>query len=30
MEARIERIEKIDRPILERRKMDQTLNVLRG
>ena len=30
MEARIERIEKIDRPILERRKMDLTLNGWRG
>jgi ATP-binding cassette subfamily F protein 3 len=30
MEARIERIEKIDRPILERRKMDLALNGWRG
>jgi ATP-binding cassette subfamily F protein 3 len=30
MEARIERIEKIERPILERRKMDLTLNGWRG
>ncbi len=30
MEARIERIEKIDRPILERRRMDLTLNGWRG
>ncbi|HEX2994747.1 MAG TPA: ABC-F family ATP-binding cassette domain-containing protein [Anaerolineales bacterium] len=30
MEARIERIEKIDRPVLERRKMDLTLNGWRG
>jgi len=30
MEARIERIEKIDRPILERRKMDLSLNGWRG
>lgn len=30
MEARIERIEKIDRPILDRRKMDLTLNGWRG
>ena len=30
MEARIERIEKLDRPVLERRKMDLTLNGWRG
>lgn len=30
MEARIERIEKIERPVLERRKMDLTLNGWRG
>jgi ATP-binding cassette subfamily F protein 3 len=30
MEARIERIEKIDRPVLERRKMDLELNGWRG
>ena len=30
MEARIERIEKIDRPVLERRKMDLSLNGWRG
>jgi len=30
MEARIERIEKIDRPVLERRKMDLALNGWRG
>ena len=30
MEARIDRIEKIDRPILERRKMDLSLNGWRG
>jgi len=30
MEARIERIEKMDRPVLERRKMDLTLNGWRG
>lgn len=30
MEARIERIEKIDKPVLERRKMDLTLNGWRG
>jgi ATP-binding cassette subfamily F protein 3 len=30
MEARIERIEKVDRPILERRKMDLALNGWRG
>jgi ATP-binding cassette, subfamily F, member 3 len=30
MEARIERIEKIERPLLERRKMDLTLNGWRG
>ena len=30
MEARIERIEKLERPILERRKMDLTLNGWRG
>jgi len=30
MEARIERIEKIDRPLLERRKMDLALNGWRG
>jgi ATP-binding cassette subfamily F protein 3 len=30
MEARIERIKKIDRPVLERRKMDLTLNGWRG
>ncbi|HET9591076.1 MAG TPA: ABC-F family ATP-binding cassette domain-containing protein [Anaerolineales bacterium] len=30
MEARIERIEKIERPILERRRMDLTLNGWRG
>jgi ATP-binding cassette, subfamily F, member 3 len=30
MEARIERMDKIDRPVLERRKMDLTLNGWRG